>query len=183
PEGGVEVREFQGGVLLVRRSEDAKKRSPERLNLHRRRLTSCPIIQGDNRLRLLNYQNNLISKITNLANLPNLIFIDLYNNVIDTLEGPLSTMTALRVMMVGKNKIQKISNLRSLRKLDVLDLHSNFIQTMGGLDGLQDLRVLNLAGNQIKAVENVSCLTALTELNLRRNNIEKVCLSPVLHSL
>lgn len=45
PEGGVEVREFQGGVLLVRRSEDAKKRSPERLNLHRRRLTSCPIIQ------------------------------------------------------------------------------------------------------------------------------------------
>ncbi|CAM9550777.1 unnamed protein product, partial [Ectocarpus sp. 13 AM-2016] len=174
PEGGVEVREFQGGVLLVRRSEDAKKRSPERLNLHRRRLTSCPIIQGDNRLRLLNYQNNLISKITNLANLPNLIFIDLYNNVIDTLEGPLSTMTALRVMMVGKNKIQKISNLRSLRKLDVLDLHSNFIQTMGGLDGLQDLRVLNLAGNQIKAVENVSCLTALTELNLRRNNVEKV---------
>ncbi|CAM9532429.1 unnamed protein product [Ectocarpus fasciculatus] len=174
PEGGVEVREFQGGVLLVRRSEDAKKRSPERLNLHRRRLTSCPIIQGDNRLRLLNYQNNLISKITNLANLPNLIFIDLYNNVIDTLEGPLSTMAALRVMMVGKNKIQKISNLHSLRKLDVLDLHSNSIQKMGGLDGLQDLRVLNLAGNQIKIVENVSCLTALTELNLRRNNVEKV---------
>ncbi|CAB1097233.1 unnamed protein product [Ectocarpus sp. CCAP 1310/34] len=151
PEGGVEVREFHGGVLLVRRSEDAKKRSPERLNLHRRRLTSCPIIQGDNRLRLLNYQNNLISKITNLANLPNLIFIDLYNNVINTLEGPLSTMTALRVMMVGKNKIQKISNLCSLRKLDVLDLHSNSIQTMGGLDGLQDLRVLNLAGNEIKS--------------------------------
>ncbi|CBJ27201.1 Hypothetical leucine rich repeat protein [Ectocarpus siliculosus] len=173
PEGGVEVREFQGGVLLVRRSEDAKKRSPERLNLHRRWLTSCPIIQGDNRLRLLNYQNNLITKITNLANLPNLIFIDLYNNVIDTLEGPLSTMTALRVMMVGKNKIQKISNLHSLRKLDVLDLHSNSIQTMVGLDGLQDLRVLNLAGNQIKVVENVSCLTALTELNLRRNNVEK----------
>lgn len=45
PEGGVEVRECEGGVLLVRRSEDAKKRSPERLNLHRRRLASCPIIQ------------------------------------------------------------------------------------------------------------------------------------------
>lgn len=61
-------------------------------------------------MRLLNYQNNLINKITNLANLPNLIFIDLYNNLIDTLEGPLSTMTALRVMMVGKNKIQKVSH-------------------------------------------------------------------------
>lgn len=64
--------------------------------------------QADTGLRLLNYQNNLISKITNLTNLPNLIFIDLYNNYIDTLEGPLSTMTGLRVMMVGKNKIDKV---------------------------------------------------------------------------
>lgn len=53
-------------------------------------------------------QNNLISKITNLANLPNLIFIDLYNNLIDTLEGPLSAVTALRVIMAGKNKIDKV---------------------------------------------------------------------------
>lgn len=64
--------------------------------------------QGDTRLRLLNYQNNVISKVTNLANLPNLIFLDLYNNNIDTLEGPLSMMTGLRVMMVGKNKIDKV---------------------------------------------------------------------------
>lgn len=45
PEGGVEVREFDGGVLVVRRNEEEKKRSPERLNLHRRRLKSCPVVQ------------------------------------------------------------------------------------------------------------------------------------------
>eukprot|EP00903_Cladosiphon_okamuranus_P021119 g19400.t1 len=174
PEGGVEVREFDGGVLMVRRNEEQKKKSPERLNLHRRRLRSCPVVQGDTRLRLLNYQNNLISKVTNVANLPNLIFLDLYNNNIDTMEGPLSMMVGLRVMMIGKNKITKISNLGSLRKLDVLDLHSNSIRDIEGLASLQDLRVLNLAGNQIRAVENVRTLTALTELNLRRNNIEKV---------
>lgn len=72
-------------------------------------LASKPFIKGDSRLRLLNYQNNLISKITNLANLPNLIFLDLYNNLIDTLEGPLSTMSALRVVMVGKNRIEKVT--------------------------------------------------------------------------
>lgn len=65
-------------------------------------------MKGDSRLRLLNYQNNLISKITNLANLSNLIFLDLYNNLIDTLEGPLSTMSSLRVVMVGKNRIEKV---------------------------------------------------------------------------
>lgn len=45
PEGAVEVREFDGGVLVVRRSEAEKKRSPERLNLHRRQLKSCPLVQ------------------------------------------------------------------------------------------------------------------------------------------
>ena len=45
PEGGVEVREFDGGVLVVSRNEEEKKKSPERLNLHRRRLKSCPVVQ------------------------------------------------------------------------------------------------------------------------------------------
>lgn len=45
PEGAVEVREIDGGVLVVRRSGDEKKRSPERLNLHRRQLSSCPLVQ------------------------------------------------------------------------------------------------------------------------------------------
>lgn len=45
PEGAVEVREFDGGALVVRRSEEDKKKSPERLNLHRRRLKSCPVVQ------------------------------------------------------------------------------------------------------------------------------------------
>ncbi|CAN0350566.1 unnamed protein product, partial [Scytosiphon promiscuus] len=117
-------------------------------SLELRPVPAC-FTQGDTRLRLLNYQNNLISKIANLANLPSLIFIDLYNNLIDTMDGTLATMTTLRVMMVGKNKIEKISNLGSLRKLDVLDLHSNSIKKMEGLDSLQDLRVLNLAGNDI----------------------------------
>jgi hypothetical protein len=38
----------------------------------RRKLTSCPILEGEERLRLLNYQNNYITKVENLDNLPNL---------------------------------------------------------------------------------------------------------------
>ena len=54
PGGGVEVREFDGGVLVVRRSEEEKKKSPERLNLHRRRLKSCPVVQVSGSLFGLN---------------------------------------------------------------------------------------------------------------------------------
>ncbi len=104
------------------------------------------MLDQEQRLRLLNFQNNNIRLIQNLENLPNLIFLDLYNNKLVSLEGPLSTIRGLRVLMAGKNKIGNISNLSFLKKLDVLDLHSNDIQVIEGLDKLHDLRVLNLAG-------------------------------------
>jgi leucine-rich repeat-containing protein 49 len=39
-----------------------------------------PLLEGEERLRLLNLQHNHITKIENLVSLPNLIFLDLYNN-------------------------------------------------------------------------------------------------------
>lgn len=161
-------------LLVVFRTPEERLRSPERLNLDRRQLESCPYLEQEQRLRLLNYQNNLIKSIQNVDNLPNLIFLDVYNNKIHSLEGPLSLVKGLRVLMAGKNKISCISNLSTLRKLDVLDLHSNEIRVIEGLDGLADLRVLNLAGNKISIVHNLSTLVSLTELNLRRNSIECV---------
>lgn len=45
PEGGVEVRQMDEGILVVRRSMAEKRRSPEKLHLHGRQLKSCPLIQ------------------------------------------------------------------------------------------------------------------------------------------
>ena len=160
--------------LVVFRTPEERLRNPERLNLDRRQLDTCPILEQELRLRLLNFQNNNIRTIKNLENLPNLIFLDLYNNKLSSLEGSISLVKGLRVLMAGKNRISAISNLTSLRKLDVLDLHSNDIKEIEGLDALADLRVLNLAGNKISSVQNLSFLQSLTELNLRRNNIDRV---------
>jgi hypothetical protein len=160
--------------LVVYRLHDEKSRNPERLNLDRRSLDVCPYLEQESKLRLLNYQNNNISLISNLENLTNLIFLDLYNNKLRSLEGCLSQMKGLRVLMVGKNQIQELSNLLTLKKLDVLDLHSNQLKEIKGLDELTDLRVLNLAGNSISLVNNLSTLSSLTELNLRRNCIEMI---------
>eukprot|EP01038_Epipyxis_sp_PR26KG_P016459 gene16459-22450_t len=164
----------QNDVLVVCRTPEERIRNPERLNLDRRQLEVCPLLEQEQRLRLLNFQNNSIRCIQNLENLPNLIFLDLYNNKITSLDGPLSMVKGLRVLMAGKNKISSISNLTTLRKLDVLDLHSNDIKIIEGLDSLSDLRVLNLAGNKISSVNNLSSLISLTELNLRRNCIDVV---------
>lgn len=161
-------------MMVVFRTPEERARNPERLNLDRRLLEACPVLEQEQRLRLLNFQNNNIRVIQNLENLPNLIFLDLYNNKLTSLDGPLSCIAGLRVLMAGKNRISGITNLFNLRKLDVLDLHSNEIKDIEGMNCLGDLRVLNLAGNRISIVKNLSSLQSLTELNLRRNSISKI---------
>lgn len=105
----------------------------------------CPLIEGEEKLKLLNFQYNQITSIDNLMNLPNLIFLDLYNNKITVCKTivklsfsimpqkicNLEYVPSLRVLMLGKNNISKIENLESLTRLDVLDLHSNAIENLG----------------------------------------------------
>lgn len=69
----------------------------------RRRLTTCPILESEDYLRLLNFQHNLISRISHLENLKRLIFLDFYDNQIEEISG-LSALRSLRVLMLGKNK-------------------------------------------------------------------------------
>ncbi|XP_077989183.1 leucine-rich repeat-containing protein 49-like [Glandiceps talaboti] len=161
------------GVPIVYRTPEERGANPDRLNLDRRRLTVCPILEGEEHLRLLNFQHNMITKIQHLNNLRRLIFLDLYDNQIEEISG-LSTLKSLRVLMLGKNRIQRIQNLDTLIKLDVLDLHGNQISQIENLCHLSELRVLNLAGNVISHVTNLAGMDSLAELNLRRNRITTV---------
>ncbi|CAH1797225.1 unnamed protein product [Owenia fusiformis] len=161
------------GVPIVYRTPEERSANPDRLNLDRRKLEICPILEGEDQLRLLNYQHNLISKIQHLSSFKRLIFLDLYDNQIEEISG-LSALKSLRVLMLGKNRIKKIENLEPLMKLDVLDLHGNMINKIEKLRHLVELRVLNLAGNNISLVDSLMGMDALAELNLRRNKITHV---------
>ncbi|XP_034516627.1 leucine-rich repeat-containing protein 49 isoform X4 [Ailuropoda melanoleuca] len=155
---------------ILQRSSEEKILYSDRLTLERQKLTVCPIIDGEEHLRLLNFQHNFITRIQNISNLQRLIFLDLYDNQIEEISG-LSTLRSLRVLLLGKNRIKKISNLENLKSLDVLDLHGNQITKIENVGHLCDLRVLNLARNLLSHVDNLSGLDSLTELNLRHNQI------------
>eukprot|EP00794_Sanderia_malayensis_P009894 gene9894-10907_t len=161
------------GIPVVYRIEDERLANPDKLNLDRRGLTVCPILEGEGSLRLLNFQHNLIRKIENLSSLRKLIFLDLYDNQVEEISG-LSQLRSLRVLMLGKNRITKIENLQELSKLDVLDLHGNKIAKIENISHLAELRVLNLASNELVTINNLAGLNSLTELNLRRNKITNV---------
>ena len=158
---------------IVYRLPEDKAANPDRLNLDRRRLSVCPILEGEENVRLLNFQHNSITKIQHLSSLRKLIFLDLYDNKIEEIFG-INTLSSLRVLMLGKNRISKIENLNNLHKLDVLDLHGNKIRELENLSHLSELRVLNLAGNLLTNACNFLGLTSLTELNLRRNKIQYI---------
>ena len=161
------------GHPIICRTLDERALHPDRLNLDRRGFTLCPVLEGEEQLKLINFQHNSISRIENMSALRSLIFLDLYNNQIQSISG-LEHATTLRVLMLGNNRISNINGLERLPLLDVLDLHSNQIETIENIGHLTSLRVLNLAGNLIRVVDGISNLVSLSELNLRRNKISSV---------
>ncbi|CAF0762820.1 unnamed protein product [Brachionus calyciflorus] len=159
--------------LVINRTQEERNMFPDKLIMDRRKLNFCPKIEGEDTLKLINYQHNQIRSIQNLDTMRNLIFLDLYDNRIEKITG-LSNLINLRVLMLGKNRIQKIENLENLVFLDILDLHGNLITKIENLNNLKELRVLNIAANEIQVVENLSGLSSIVELNLRRNKIEEI---------
>ena len=177
-DSGVRVAEsrVEPGAPVVFRVRAAREANPERLDLSRRDLEECAFLEGEHRLRLLNYQRNRIARIARLESVRDLVFLDLHDNRVAVVDG-LECVPNLRVLMLGRNRITSLGGhgsftlRRACPKLDVLDLHDNDVETLAGADALlpSSIRVLNLAGNaRVDRVGDLGGLTNLAELNLRR---------------
>ncbi|RLN96942.1 hypothetical protein BBJ28_00016145 [Nothophytophthora sp. Chile5] len=150
-------------------SLQTKASNPERLNLDRRNLPVIPLLEGEQILRLLNLQNNAIRRIENLLGLPNLIFLDLYNNRVEVLAAILPRNEFVDRL---NNEIDKMQNLNELRELRVLNLGGNFISTLENIENLTLLTELNLSRNQIHRIGAIGKLPSLLRLFLSNNKLE-----------
>jgi leucine-rich repeat-containing protein 49 len=72
------------------------------MSLESRTLKHIPLLEGEEKIKYLNLQNNEIIKIENLVSLPNLTFIDLSCNKIKEISN-FSTVESFRVLMLSKN--------------------------------------------------------------------------------
>lgn len=118
------------------------------MNLDSRCLKHIPLLEGEEKIKYLNLQNNEIVKIENLVSLPNLTFIDLSMNKIKEVSNLQGVADNLRVLIMSKNQIEHIKYpLDAMKCLDVLDLHENKITKIENISKLQSLRVLNLSNN------------------------------------
>lgn len=163
----VEIPQIPKKLVCYRRPVFRQK-SYDRLYLNNMDLPHIPLFEGEENLKLLSLENNLINKIDHLVSLNNLLYLNLYSNKIYEIEN-LHTVPKLRALMLGKNQIEKIKNLSWLVDLEVLDLHSNKIRIIENLSALKKLRLLNLANNQITNFNELVNNRNLEEINLRKN--------------
>jgi leucine-rich repeat-containing protein 49 len=66
-------------------------------------LTSIPTFSGEEKVRLLSLQHNLITKLEGTASLPRLVFLDLYDNQVEKIAG-LQDLPNIKVLLLGKNR-------------------------------------------------------------------------------
>ena len=140
-DSGVRLAEsrVEPGAPVVFRTREAREASPERLDLDRMGLRECCLLEGEHRLRLLNYQGNRTARVSRLGSVRNLVFLDLTENALESLEG-VEACPHLRVLLVGKNKLRTLGRaLASLPKLDVLDARENGIDAVLDKEGLSPL--------------------------------------------
>lgn len=95
------------GVWVCYRRPAEREENIEKLNLDQMDLLHIPLLEGEEKLKILTYQHNKIQKLENLVSLNNLLYIDLYDNQIKEIEG-LESLPQLRVLLLPKNQITKL---------------------------------------------------------------------------
>ena len=168
----VEIPQIPKNIVIYRKPVVRNKNS-EKLYLNKKDLPHIPLLEGEENLKLLSLETNLITKIDHLISLNNLLFLNLYENKITEIEN-LHTVPKLKALMLGKNNISKIKNLHCLPDLEVLDLHSNKIKLIENLSTLRRLRILNLANNQLTSFVELMNNKNLEDINLRKNLIVSI---------
>lgn len=168
----IEIPQIPNNIVVYRRPMN-RNRNKEKLHLNKKSLPHIPLFEGEESLKFLSLESNVISKIDHLISLNNLLFLNLYENKISEIDN-LSTVPRLKALMLGKNTIDKIKNLSFLQDLEVLDLHSNRIKLIENLENLKRLKVLNLANNQITSFGELMLNKKLEDLNLRKNLIVSI---------
>ena len=66
--------------MIIYRRPAERDNNPEKMLLDSRGLKHIPLLEGEEKVKCLNLQNNQITKIENLVSLPNLHFLDLSSN-------------------------------------------------------------------------------------------------------
>jgi Leucine-rich repeat (LRR) protein len=108
--------------------------------------------------------------LVELKNLPNLVNLYLYDNLLSTVES-LEQLPSLKILLLSGNQIREVQNLNNFYSLERLSLSDNRITSLDGLESLEKLQYLYLVENRICDLRPIHGLKSLRELRLQRNQL------------
>ena len=156
----VEIPQIPKNIVIYRKPA-VRNKNIEKLYLNKKDLPHIPLLEGEENLKLLSLEANLITKIDHLISLNNLLFLNLYENKISEIEN-LQTIPKLKALMLGKNNILNLSNnqltsfveLMNNKNLEDINLRKNLIVSIPNLSlSFDKLRKFNLGKNMISKIE------------------------------
>ncbi|KAI7869497.1 hypothetical protein BDF14DRAFT_1781971 [Spinellus fusiger] len=133
-------------------------------------------------LQVFKVKKNRLTDIQGFSSLPNIQYIDLCDNAIDTFEG-FGPCLHLRILHAENNKLYSCKPFRMINSLTTLNLRSNVIKHLRfGDTEMYELESLDLSYNRLESLDSIEGLHNLRILNLDHNEIESVTLQmPMAH--
>jgi len=130
-------------------------------------------------LNVLNLSHNKIKTIEEdaLRNLKNLRALRLDNNMLQDMNGIVSSLKNLRWLNVSTNELEWFDFAFVPRSLEWLDIHNNLIKKLGNYYDLRDgynLTSIDASYNSIEELDSNMFLGSLTHIYLNNNNINNI---------
>ena len=139
-------------------------------NINSNLISNFSPLKGLTRLHTLMLNNAVshVSDLSVLAELPQLLWLELGKNAITDVT-PLTAFKQVEHLWLQENAISDVSVLSNLTQLRDLHLNNNAISDISALAGLKHLRVLSLYNNSIPDITPLAGLTRLLSLQLSDN--------------
>uniref|UniRef100_A0A8C1QCZ0 Leucine-rich repeat protein SHOC-2 n=1 Tax=Cyprinus carpio TaxID=7962 RepID=A0A8C1QCZ0_CYPCA len=150
----------------------------QKLILSKNKLTELPSgLWRLTNLRYLVLTSNKLSTFEHLANLKNLVKLNLFCNKLKSLPPAISEMKNLRMLDCSRNQLESIPPvLAQMQSLEQLYLRHNKLHFLPKLPCCKTLKELHCGNNQIEILEadHLKHLSALSLLELRDNKVKSL---------
>ena len=179
------IRLFSDGTsIFLERTAEERLANQDSLIIDRYNLATFPLLKSAEPavIKVSCVSNNIPRLSDALLKLPNLQYLDISSNKLETLDGVAVFCPNLRVLKARNCLITQISDLSSLAHLKYLDLSDN--QLMGALFFdfscfPSSLQSLSLRNNKLTSIVCTKAIfPELLDLNLGGNRLEQIDVDP-----
>ncbi|KDN52631.1 L domain-like protein [Tilletiaria anomala UBC 951] len=123
-------------------------------------------------LSVLDLSNRRVETLMKLQDFcPNLLDVNLNDNLIVYLSG---LPSSIRHLQVARNRLSSLVSFARLRNLQTLDISENAVESIDNLCCLDSLKHLRADSTQIDSINGIDSIATLESISLQHNNLKTI---------